>query len=428
MFGVFLGLFWLSIFVVSQHWTAAIGLATLGILAIPCWLIGRSGKFSLGLMLAQIVCLTYIVFFALVFDIPTTAIPRTTHLYLLVIAVVGFINYRREPLLLQVPIIVACLVAFIAIAAVNPSVAIAIPMSESVRSAGAWINASVSICMLGACIVAMQIDLSRSTDIASELQKALWKRQFRLVYQPQVDAEGKVLGAEVLLRWTHPKRGEVPPAEFIPLAEQVGFMPQLGTWIITEACRTLADWRADESRRALTLSINVTADQFIQPDFYAALRQAVDRSEIAPDRLKLELTETVFVNDVDAIVTKLLLLRHAGFAISLDDFGTGYSSLSYLRQLPLNQIKVDRSFVRGVAESRRAAALAKTIVQIGHDLGLDVLAEGIETEEQHRIMQAYGCTGFQGFHFGRPMPLPAFEQWLAEAQRPAPQARVPAMA
>ncbi len=416
------------LFVLVKNWPAVVSLLILAAFALPCWLVARSGRLSLGLMLAQIVCIVFIACFALVFDIPSAGIPRTTHLYLLVIAVVGFINYRREPAVIQLPIIAASLGVFVVFAAVNPTLPLALPMPESVRSAVTWVNAALSVMMVGVFVVAMHADLSRDTETARELQRALWKQQFRLVYQPQVDAAGTVLGAEVLLRWTHPKRGEVPPYEFIPLAERTGLMPQLGSWIIAEACRTLGDWRDDEARRTLTLSINVAADQFVQPDFYEVLQQAVGKNGIRPERLKLELTESVFVNDVDDIVTKLSLLRQAGFAISLDDFGTGYSSLSYLRQLPLNQIKVDRSFVRGVAESRRAAALAKTIVQIGHDLGLDVLAEGIETEEQHRIMKAYGCTGFQGFHFGRPMPLPAFERWLSEAAGPAAQIRLPAVA
>lgn len=409
-----LGLIWLIILLWTQNWLAASNILILGAFAVPCWLIARGGRFSLGLMLAQLLCMSYVVAFALLFDVPSAAVPRTTHLYLLVIALIGFINNRREPSALQAPIIGLCLATFIAIAAINPFLPFAVPMSESVRSIAGWINAGISVLMLGGCIVAMHTDLSRDTEIARELQRALWKQQFRLVYQPQMDSAGHVLGAEVLLRWTHPKRGEIPPSDFIPLAERVGLMPQLGSWIIAEACRTLSGWRADDGRKKLTLSVNVAADQFVQPDFYDTLNQAVERSGVDPERLKLELTETVFVNDLDAIAAKLGLLRQAGFAISLDDFGTGYSSLSYLRQLPLNQIKVDRSFVRGVAESRRAAALAKTIVQIGHDLGLDVLAEGIETEEQHLIMRGYGCTGFQGFHFGRPMPLPAFEEWLAE--------------
>jgi EAL domain-containing protein (putative c-di-GMP-specific phosphodiesterase class I) len=422
------GLLWLAAFLLAANWPAALALLALGLASIPCWLIARGGQFSLGLMLAQIVCGIFLFGFSLVFDVPNEAYPRTTHLYFLVIAIVGFINYRREPSWLQVPLIALSLAAFITLSARHLAVPFTMPMSDDIRALGTWVNAGYAICMLGGCIVAMHVDFSRDAERAKELQKALWKQQFHLVYQPQVDAAGRALGAEVLLRWTHPKRGEVSPSEFIPVAERAGLMPQLGSWVITEACRTLAAWRDDPARRNLTLSVNVAADQFIQPDFCDALLQAVDKSGISPALLKLELTETVFVHDVDAIVSKLGLLRRAGFAISLDDFGTGYSSLSYLRQLPLNQIKVDRSFVRSVAESRRAAALAKTIVQIGHDLGLDVLAEGIETEEQHTIMHAYGCTGFQGFYFGRPMSLTAFEDWLAETGRSDRRVTAPAAA
>lgn len=412
-----LGLLWLATFVLAANWPAALALLTLGLASIPCWLIARGGRFSLGLMLAQIVIGVFLFGSSLVFDVPSEAYPRTTHLYFLVLAVVGFINYRREPSWLQVPLIGLCLFAFVALSARHLAVPFAMPMSDDIRAIGTWVNAGCAICMLCGYIITMHLDFSRDAERAKELQKAVWKQQFHLVYQPQVDASGRAIGAEVLLRWTHPKRGEVPPSEFIPVAERAGLMPQLGGWVIAEACRTLAAWRDDAVRQNLTLSVNVAADQFIQPDFYDALLQAVNKSGVSPAMLKLELTESVFVHDIDAIVAKLVLLRRAGFVISLDDFGTAYSSLSYLRQLPLHQIKVDRSFVRNVADSRRAAALAKTIVQLGHDLGLDVLAEGIETEEQHEIMQAYGCTGFQGFHFGRPMSLKAFEAWLGETRR-----------
>jgi EAL domain-containing protein (putative c-di-GMP-specific phosphodiesterase class I) len=423
-----LGLLWLAAFLLAANWSAALALLALGLAAFPCWLIARGGQFSLGLMMAQIVCGVFLFGFSLVFDVPSDTYPRTTHLYFLVIAIVGFSNFRREPSLVQILLIALSLLAFAALSARHLAVPFALPLSDEIRVVGTWINAGCAIGMLCSCIVAMHLDFSRDAERARELQKALWKQQFHLVYQPQVDAAGRALGAEVLLRWAHPKRGEVAPSEFIPVAERAGLMPQLGSWVILEACRTLASWRDDPVRRNLTLSVNVAADQFIQPDFCQALQQAVDRSEISPARLKLELTESVFVNDIEGIVAKLGLLRRMGFAISLDDFGTGYSSLSYLRQLPLNQIKVDRSFVRNVAESRRAAALARTIVQIGHDLGLDVLAEGIETEEQLGIMRAYGCTGFQGFHFGRPMSLTAFEDWLAETGRSDRRVTAPAAA
>ena len=223
----------------------------------------------------------------------------------------------------------------------------------------------------------MQAQFRSQTKNALELRTALSNGQFELFYQAQVRADGSVSGAEALLRWNHPKRGKISPAEFIPLAQRTGFMPTIGEWVIVEACKTLARWQENASTRHLTLSINITADHFVDTGFAAQLLEAVSSNAIDARLLKLELTESVFLSDIDAAIAKMKLLHRAGFAIALDDFGTGYSSLSYLRQLPLKQLKIDRSFVKGVSENGRLSAITKNIVRMGHDLSLEVLAEGV---------------------------------------------------
>jgi EAL domain-containing protein (putative c-di-GMP-specific phosphodiesterase class I) len=264
--------------------------------------------------------------------------------------------------------------------------------------------------MLCGCIHVLQLKFTQTTSMARELQLALLKREFTLYYQPQVNRAGCTLGAEALLRWTSPKRGFVSPGDFIPMAEQAGLMTAIGGWVLGEACQTLAVWGQDPATRELTLSVNVSASQFHENGFEQSLYREIASHQIDASRLKLELTESVMVVDMEAVVAKMHRIRAAGIAIALDDFGTGYSSLDYLRRLPLNQLKMDRSFILDVVENKRSASLARTILQLGRDLDLTVLAEGVETQEQFRFLLDNGCAEFQGFLFGRPLPREQFDQ------------------
>ncbi|WP_437613153.1 EAL domain-containing protein [Erwinia sp. V71] len=225
-------------------------------------------------------------------------------------------------------------------------------------------------------------------------------------------------GAEALLRWQHPQQGMVPPGAFIPDAQRAGLMPAVGDWVIAQAFKELANWQKDPATRHLTLSINITVDHLMKPDFVQNMLRLASRGQIASSRIKLELTESVFASDMDAVVEKMNALAAAGFRFALDDFGTGFSSLSYLRRLPLAQIKIDRSFVAGATDSPKGAVIASSIARMGLDLNLEVLAEGIETPEQWSMMQTFGCTAFQGFYFSRPLSLSDFRDFL---QRHQPQ-------
>ncbi|MBU4527971.1 MAG: EAL domain-containing protein, partial [Hoeflea sp.] len=198
-------------------------------------------------------------------------------------------------------------------------------------------------------------------------------------------------------------------------AEAAGLMPLLGGWVIQEACRTLALWSDDPALRTLTLAVNVSADQFQVDDFEASVMDTIRLHGVEPARLKIELTESVIVHDLAPVIAKIDNLRAAGIGFALDDFGTGYSSLSYLRQLPLDQLKIDRSFVKESLDTERGTALARSIVQLGLDLGFVVLAEGIETPAQHAFLRDCGCHEFQGYLFGRPMPADAFAAHVREA-------------
>lgn len=411
--GLAAGVGWLAIFMFADQWLMATLMLLLGMAILPCWLAARSGHFALGLKGAQVICIPFTIVFALVFDIPSDSAPRTTHLFLLVIALVGYVNLQLEHSKAQLAILAAALLAFLALCSISLAFPVAAPPSHEFRVGRAWVNATLVTALLCCGIVAMHAELINAMRSAVELRAALDNRQFELFYQPQVDVEGRLLGAEALLRWRHPKRGYVSPAEFIPVAECSGVMPSLGNWVVREACQTLALWQDRPLTRELTLSINITAEQFALPGFVDQLLIATAQHNIQPASLKLELTESAFLVDIDSVIAKMHVLQTAGFAISLDDFGTGYSSLSHLRRLPLSQLKIDRSFVRGVDNNPRAAAIVRNIVQMGHDLSLDVLAEGVETEAQLHAMRSCGCSTFQGFWFARPMCLGDFEHYAA---------------
>ncbi|MCP2158106.1 putative bifunctional diguanylate cyclase/phosphodiesterase [Agrobacterium tumefaciens] len=363
--------------------------------------------------MAQSACILFVCWYSVAIDVSDDTVPRTTHLYLLVIIFVGYMNFQRQRSAAQFLVIAASLVAFVYFCASAARFSFSTPMPQDVRSISAWFNSVFAALMLCGGVAAMQAQFRSHTKKALELRSALSNGQFELFYQAQVRADGTLLGAEALLRWNHPKRGYIPPADFIALAQQTGFMPTIGAWVIAEACKTLARWQENPATQNLTLSINITADHFVDAGFSGQLLDAASSQGIKPQLLKLELTESVFLFDIEAAIAKMKLLDRSGFTISLDDFGTGYSSLSYLRQLPLKQIKIDRSFVTGVTESGRMATITRNIVQMGHDLSLEVLAEGVETEAELRMMLSYGCRLFQGYLFARPTSLVEFEQYAA---------------
>jgi len=262
----------------------------------------------------------------------------------------------------------------------------------------------------------MQAALEERARIESGLREALLDGGFQLHYQMQVDRNDQVIGAEALLRWTTGEHSVVMPAQFIPLAEETGLILPIGAWVLESACRQLALWAATPARE-LVLAINVSARQFRQPGFVAQVQQALAASGVNPARLKLELTEGAVLDDVDDSVAKMQALRALGVSFSLDDFGTGYSSLSYLKRLPLDQVKIDQSFVRDIATDQSDAAIAQTIISMSRTLGLHVVAEGVETEDQRAFLHAHGCEGFQGYLFSRPLVLAEFERLLAQPRQ-----------
>ena len=248
--------------------------------------------------------------------------------------------------------------------------------------------------------------------LESDIRQGILKGQFQLYFQPQIDRHNATTGAEVLLRWPHPVRGMVSPVEFIGLAEETGLILALGNWVMETACTQLVAWASQPALAHLTLSVNVSARQFRQQDFADDVIGLLNYTGASPSRLKLELTESLLVKDVEGTIAKMTELQKRGVGFSLDDFGTGYSSLSYLKRLPLDQLKIDQSFVRDLMTNPNDAAIARTVIALGHSLGLAVIAEGVETASQRDFLAAQGCDAYQGYLFGRPMPIAEFEQTL----------------
>ncbi|MFZ2540346.1 MAG: EAL domain-containing protein, partial [Gallionella sp.] len=263
---------------------------------------------------------------------------------------------------------------------------------------------------------AMQTALEARAALEADLRHAMEKQQFRLYYQIQVDGLRRPLGAELLLRWDHPERGLVFPMQFISLSEETGLIVPIGLWVLQTACSQLKVWQQDVLTRNLTLAVNVSAKQFRQDDFVAQVKNTLVESGAKPSLLKLELTESTVLENVHDTSKKMRELKMLGVTFSMDDFGTGYSSLQYLKRLPLGQIKIDQSFVRDIVLDSNDAAIVRTIIAMTEILGLDVIAEGVETEEQLKFLIDHGCHSFQGYLFSKPIPLDLFEELLRSGQ------------
>jgi EAL domain-containing protein (putative c-di-GMP-specific phosphodiesterase class I) len=258
----------------------------------------------------------------------------------------------------------------------------------------------------------MQENITARTNLENELRKALAQDQFRLFYQPQVDDAHRIVGAEALIRWQHPERGLVSPLEFIPLTEETGLILPIGQWVLETACEKLKSWERDPLSRDIVLAVNVSAKQLRQADFAAQVQETILRNEIDPSRLKLELTESMLQDSIEDTILTMMALKQVGVRFSLDDFGTGYSSLQYIKRLPLDQLKIDRSFVNDIVTDAGDKAIVTTIVAMARSLDIAIIAEGVETEAQSQLLLELGCRQFQGYLFGKPVSADEFDALL----------------
>ena len=260
----------------------------------------------------------------------------------------------------------------------------------------------------------MNAALQARSALERDLRRALAENRLELRYQPQVDLEtGRMIGAEALLRWNHPQRGEILPGAFIPLAEETGLILPIGDWVLRSACAEAAGWPG------LRLAVNISPVQFREPGLIGTVEEALRGSGLAPDRLELEITESVLLEDTEAAVAILQALKSLGVRIAMDDFGTGYSSLSYLRRFAFDKIKIDRSFVADLGRSSDAAAIVRSVVGLGASLGITTNAEGVEVEAQADLLRAEGCNEAQGYRYGRPMPATELVRLVQAQERDA---------
>ncbi|MFC4621774.1 EAL domain-containing protein [Comamonas nitrativorans] len=260
----------------------------------------------------------------------------------------------------------------------------------------------------------MQEKINAHAQVEQDLYRALERREFSLFYQPQVDAYGRCIGVEALLRWQHPQQGLIPPGRFIPVAEATGQILEIGRQVFLQACRQQAAWQASTNTAQLEIAVNVSARQFHASAFVDQVQQCLQETGANPERILIELTESILLKDINEVIGKIRALQALGLQFSLDDFGTGYSSLAYLKRLPLAQLKIDQSFVRDILTDRNDRAICRSIIALGQSMGLRVLAEGVETQAHWQLLRSDGCEEAQGYWFAKPLPLAELERWLAQ--------------
>lgn len=258
----------------------------------------------------------------------------------------------------------------------------------------------------------MQSAVTKQYQIENDLRAALPDHQFELYYQPQTDKLGRVFGAEALIRWQHPKNGLVTPFHFIDTAERTGLIVPIGEWVLGAACQQLSLWQKKKETEHLSLSVNVSYRQFSEPDFVDLLTKVLDKHEVKREKIKIELTETMFIDDIEQTIARMNRIRALGIEFSLDDFGTGYSSLKYLKRLPLSQIKIDKSFVDELVEDENAQSIVNTIITMANALKLNTIAEGVETRAQQVFLERQGCLHYQGYFYSPPLDIEGFERYL----------------
>ena len=407
-----MGLGWALTFSLRGDWFIVGVDAVMMVVGVLVWRWAGAQRIRLAFYALFFTIFAAVCMVSLVQDLPNLAAPRTTHHFLIVLAFSTLLFLRDESRWLRHGLALLCMLAYIVMGSTQIGFVTSYLVPDSVRVAGSWVNTTVAIFTLYGLIHVMVNDVSVQSEPERDLRRGLERGEFFLVYQPQIASGGRVVGAEALLRWQHPQRGLVSPAEFIPLAEQSGVIVPLGLMALETACAQLVRWGQHPVLKEATLSVNVSAQQFRQADFVDQVQQILQRTGAPSRGLKLELTESLLVHDFDDIVLKMEALRAFGVGFSLDDFGTGYSSLNYLKRLPLDQLKIDQSFVRDVLTDPNDAAIARTVIMLGKNMGFAVIAEGVETEGQRAFLMENDCHIFQGYLFSKPLPAQLFMEFV----------------
>ena len=415
---VFMGLFWGACFVQRGAWgivlmDLALIFCGLGVFVLTLRNQARSANLLLfGLLMVVILVST------LVLDVPTPAAPRATHLYLLPLAVAALMAFRDDHRWLRYGVTLLCLALFTGLSATNWSPITDYSLPDEVRVIGSWVQGIASVSMFFMLLHILQTDAAERSELDRDLRTALRDEQFVLYFQPQLDRARRVVGAEVLIRWQHPQRGLLPPAEFIDHAEKTGMIIPIGQWVLQQTCAQLRQWKAVPALADIGLAVNISQNQFRQATFVNDVLAMIEGHGIEAHRLELELTETLIVQDIEDLTRKMTALVQQGVRFSLDDFGTGFSSLSHLKRLPLNTLKIDRSFICDVLTDASSETIVRTVIALGQSMGMTVIAEGVENEAQQRFLASNGCVQFQGYLFSRPLPLAEFVEFVWRCNLP----------
>lgn len=405
---VVMGCVWASVFTLRGSWAIVLMDLLLILSGIGVLLLSLKHHVRAANLLLFATLMLVIVGSTLVLDSPTPAAPRASHLYLLPLAVAAVMAFRDEPLWLRHGVTLLCLVTFACLAASSWSPLREYNLPDPLRTVGSWVQSLAAMTMLFMLLHILQTDTVERLQLDQEMRAALQEEQFVLHYQPQLDIHGQVFGAEALLRWQHPQRGLLPPGHFIEHAEKTGFIVPLGAWVLRQTCAQLRAWSDDPVLCNLQLAVNISQKQIRQASFVSELLGIIGDHPRTARHLELELTETVIIQDVAELTRKMASLVEHGVRFSLDDFGTGFSSLAHLKNLPLSKLKIDRSFVNDVLTDDSSKAIVRTVITLGQSLGMNVVAEGVETPEQQRFLLEHGCVQFQGYLFSKPLPLEAF--------------------
>jgi EAL domain-containing protein (putative c-di-GMP-specific phosphodiesterase class I) len=341
------------------------------------------------------------------FDVPNTAVPRSNHHYFLPMVLYAYVLYQDEHPYLKIAVPALISLAFLMFASTHTGINLS-GMTNDHRLVGVWVTNSVALMMLFLVALIMQSDFKVRHTLELELSKALLKNEIELYFQPQVDERGRTLGAEALARWQHPTFGTIEPDVFIPLAEKSELILHLGKYVLASACHQLTLWAQNEATAQLTLSVNISVKQFQSTEFVPHIITLLNEAKVNAHKLQLEITESIFAHDLETIQVKMTQLKSYGIKFSLDDFGTGYSSLAYVKKLPLDELKIDKSFIKEVLTSVNDASITKMIISLAHELHIAIIAEGVETPEQQQFLINNGCLNFQGYLYSRPLPIAEF--------------------
>ncbi|EKU25273.1 c-di-GMP phosphodiesterase A [Xanthomonas translucens pv. graminis] len=403
------GLAWAAYYVAHGMNALALLLFSLMLLGTACLSMARKvDRFALVAIVHLLLGMTV---FASLADTPTAAVPRSTHLFLLPIGAACFFLFRSEGGYLRwaFPALCFALMAALAIVPGNLGVPLQL-MPDAIHRIGHALNTVTALALTAGVLAIFSEDIQLRLDEYAALVRALAHNELRVHLQPQVSARGRLIGAEVLLRWNRPGHGLQPPAELIRLAEDTGLIQQIGLWVLEQACLQLHTWARHPGTAQLLLSVNVSPLQLVSASFVQDVRAVVHRTGAPANRLRLEITESALAGDLALVTATMNALREDGISWSLDDFGTGFSSLSLLQALPLDELKIDRSFVRRMDADASQRALVRKIIEIAGVLGISTVAEGVETAQQHAWLGEMGCTAYQGYLFGRPVAAETFAQ------------------